>query len=194
MVSESLVPHSPLLSTLLLMDNDISTVADGALDLVENLKQLDLTGNIQDDKFDWDDLIWLFLGNLAISNLLDIKHTSIVFIAFKRSHHIVSSLNWWPTREWASKCNAYFPAWKYFPHIFQLENIFHIFSSSMPRCKKRLHPTHERIAVACRLHLREKKVKIMNAFYRQPCIKCFWLAKILDLYLMPRRQTVFRVD
>jgi len=44
-VSESLVPHSPLLSTLLLMDNDISTVADGALDLVEDLKQLDLTGN-----------------------------------------------------------------------------------------------------------------------------------------------------
>ena len=39
------------------MDNDISTVADGALDLVEDLKQLDLTGNIQDDKFDWDDLI-----------------------------------------------------------------------------------------------------------------------------------------
>ena len=57
MVSESLVPRSPLLSTLLLMDNDISTVADGALDLVEDLKQLDLTGNIQDDKFDWDDLI-----------------------------------------------------------------------------------------------------------------------------------------
>ena len=103
MVSESLVPHSPLLSTLLLMDNDISTVADGALDLVEDLKQLDLTGNIQGDKFDWDDLIWFFLGNLAISNLLDIKHTSIVLIAFKRSHHIVSSLNWWPTREWASK-------------------------------------------------------------------------------------------
>ena len=121
MVSESLVPHSPLLSTLLLMDNDISTVADGALDLVEDLKQLDLTGNIQDEKFDWDDLIWFFLSNLAISNLLNIKHTSIVFIAFKRSHHIVSSLNWWPTREWASKCNAYFPAWKYFPHIFQLD-------------------------------------------------------------------------
>ena len=39
------------------MDNDISTVADGALDLVEDLKQLDLTGNIQDEKFDWDDLI-----------------------------------------------------------------------------------------------------------------------------------------
>ena len=57
MVSESLVPHSPLLSTLLLMDNDISTVADEALDLVEDLKQLDLTGNIQDEKFDWDDLI-----------------------------------------------------------------------------------------------------------------------------------------
>ena len=93
MVSESLVPHSPLLSTLLLMDNDISTVADGALDLVEDLKQLDLTGNIQDETFDWDGLIQLFLGNLAISNLLNIKHTSIVFIAFKRSHHIVSSLN-----------------------------------------------------------------------------------------------------
>ena len=39
------------------MDNDISTVADEALDLVEDLKQLDLTGNIQGDKFDWDDLI-----------------------------------------------------------------------------------------------------------------------------------------
>ena len=75
------------------MDNDISTVADGALDLVEDLKQLDLTGNIQDERFDWDGLIQLFLGNLAISNLLDIKYTSIVFIAFKRSHHIVSSLN-----------------------------------------------------------------------------------------------------
>ena len=39
------------------MDNDISTVADEALDLVEDLKQLDLTGNIQGDKLDWDDLI-----------------------------------------------------------------------------------------------------------------------------------------
>ena len=39
------------------MDNDISTVADGALDLVEDLKQLDLTGNIQDETFDWDDLL-----------------------------------------------------------------------------------------------------------------------------------------
>ena len=74
-------------------------------------------------------------------------------------------------------------------------SILKIFSAYFPaRCKKTLHPTHERIAVACRLHLREKKVKIMNAFYRQPCIKCFWLAKILNLYLRPWRQTAFRVD
>ena len=44
MVSESLAPSSPLLSSLLLMDNDIATVAEGALDVVKDLKQLDLTG------------------------------------------------------------------------------------------------------------------------------------------------------
>ena len=43
-VSESLAPSSPLLSSLLLMDNDIATVAEGALDVVKDLKQLDLTG------------------------------------------------------------------------------------------------------------------------------------------------------
>ena len=46
-VSESLAPNSPLLSSLLLMDNDIATVAEGALDVVKDLKQLDLTGKPQ---------------------------------------------------------------------------------------------------------------------------------------------------
>ena len=46
-VSESLAQSSPLLSSLLLMDNDIATVAEGALDEVKGLKQLDLTGKVQ---------------------------------------------------------------------------------------------------------------------------------------------------
>ena len=46
-VSESLAQSSPLLSSLLLMDNDIATVAEGALDVVKDLKQLDLTGKVQ---------------------------------------------------------------------------------------------------------------------------------------------------
>ena len=46
-VSESLAQSSPLLSSLLLMDNDIATVAEGALDEVKDLKQLDLTGKVQ---------------------------------------------------------------------------------------------------------------------------------------------------
>ena len=76
-VSESLAPSSPLLSSLLLMDNDIATVAEGALDVVKDLKQLDLTGIHQNFTFQ---TLQRVHGKLNMERFHHIQKRSLLFL------------------------------------------------------------------------------------------------------------------